>query len=169
MRLAISQDADRHRVARNAEREVVRAIERIDDPDELPRARIEGQTFLGHQAVVGKTRTDPFHELRLDRDVDVRDPVAWPLPVDAHPWACGGCAPADLAGKGEGKAKSRIAHDDLASVLAHDAMEPQPGCQPRREQKQRVVEAVPLAVWRRCPVRLAGWVREPPTVSTAGV
>ena len=82
VRLAISQDADRHRVARNAEREVVRAVERIDDPDELPRTRIEGQSFLGHQAVVGKTRADPFHELRLDRDVDVRDPVAGPLPVD---------------------------------------------------------------------------------------
>jgi hypothetical protein len=89
VRPARAQDADRHREARDAERVVVRAVERVDHPDELAIEPGCVGALLGDDPVPGEARADGLEDRGLGGDVGARDAFAGSLPPGVEgpgPW-----------------------------------------------------------------------------------
>src|SRR5512145_3302681 len=98
------ENSDRDGEARDPECEVVRPVEWIDGPDELPLAGIGGRALLGDDAVAGKTGPDTVDEAHLDRHVHVGDAVARRFPADPGGATRRHRLPAALVSEGDGQA-----------------------------------------------------------------
>ena len=101
---AVFDVGDRHAVVAHAAQEVVRAVDRVDDPDLLRLADIRRRRLLAEERVAGKCRVEFARDKRLDRAVGARDEVLRALVLDRQRLAL----PEEVAGE-----LARLARDLL--------------------------------------------------------
>ena len=110
---------DRHAVVAQAAQEVVRAVDRIDDPDVLGCAGKRCRRFLAEEGIVRKRRRELAGDEVLDRAIGATDEVLRALVLDDQRVALGEQVARELAGLERDLLRGRIAggqrHDDILS------------------------------------------------------
>ena len=110
--VAMIHETDRHREMRKAAQVVVRAVERIDDPDLVGFSGLAG--FLAEDGVVGIGATQLLDDLGFGQLVDLADVVVARFFLDVEPFHAIDVAQDDVA------CGARGAHRDIDGGSGHD-------------------------------------------------